>query len=264
MTFQQELDDVRQEVRRGASGAVRLWPKVDGVNVAVTGTPTWVAYDYDGAQIGSGNATVDAFGAVSRLSATIDASALDVGENHRVAFTYTATSSYTESVHFDVVVEPIGTIGVSLNDIMSEQSNAQEILTRQAAAQEAGRTAQQQAAILAVRAWAEVRAWLRKKVQQQGSSWPLYIVNREELRQVVAAMAVHKMIVAQGITSPDLREQADYWRIEAERRFAGLPELQFSTDDDAVADDSVRTFGVVEVSRTWGGYGRGLNPRSTR
>jgi hypothetical protein len=264
VTYQQELDDARQEVRRGSSGPVVLWPKVAGLNVAVTGTPTWIAYDPAGTVIGNGNATADAVGSVSRLTATVDVSGeTSVGENYRVAFTYTATASYTESVHFDVVVEPIGTIGVSMNDLMSEQSNAEEILTRQAAAQESGRTAQQEAAILAHRAWSEVRSWLKRKIQQQGASWPLFIVNREELRAVVAALAIHKMIVAQGMTSPDIREQADYWRGEAERRFAGLPELQFSTDTDAVADDAVRTFAVTEMRRTWGGFG-GSDPRSTR
>lgn len=253
MTYQQELDDVRQEVRRGSSGVVRYWPKVDGINVAVTGTPTWIAYDPDGVSIGSGSTTVATVGSVSRLSATVDASGEDsVRENYRleISYVYSATT-YVESVHFDVVVEPIGTIGVSKNDLLSEQSDAEPILTRQAAQQEAGRTADQQAAVLASRAWGDVRGWLKRKVEQQGSSWPLFIVDRESLRSVVVARALHRMMVAQGLTNPDVREQAEWWRAEAERRFAALPELKFSTDNDAVPDDAVRSFGVVQLSRSW-------------
>jgi hypothetical protein len=250
MTYAQELDDTRQEVRRASTGTVRLWPKVDGLNVAVTGTPTWAAFDPAGVAVGSGNATADTFGAISRLTATVTG-ATDVGENYRVEFTYTATNSYTESVHYDVVVEPIGTIGVSMNDLLSEQADVEPILLRQAEAQEAGRTARQQAAVLAARATGDVRTWLKKKIEQQGSSWPLYIVNREELRGVVVARAMHRMIVAQGLTNPDLMAQAEYWAREAEKRFAGLPALQFSTDNDAVPDDEVRGFAVVEKRRTW-------------
>lgn len=257
MTFQQEMDDVRQEVRRGGSGSVALWPKQSGANV-VASAATWASYDPDGNALSTGSGTVtayqdgDAVNVASRVSCTIDASALDIGENYRVDVTYTVgASSYVESVQFDVVVEPAGSLGVSMNDLQSEQSDVEPILLRQAAQQETGRTAQQQAAVLGVRAWGDVRQWLKKKVEQQGSSWPLYIVNREDVRGVVVARALYRMIVAQGLTSADLREQADWWRTEAERRFAAMPALQFSTDEDRVPDDVVQTFSVVETRRTW-------------
>lgn len=250
MTFQQEMDDVRQEVRRASTGAVRLWPKQDGLNVEAT-AGTWRAFAPGGVALDSGAATVEAFGAVSRLSAVVSAPAA-VGENFRAEFTYTtAAGTFTESVHFDVVVEPVGTIGVSLNDFLSEQADAQPILQRQASMQEAGRTAQQQAAILALRAWGDIRAILKRKVEQGGGRWPLYIVNREDLRRVVTAQAMHRMIIAQGVTSPDLREQAEWWRSEAERRFAAMPELQYSHDDDAEPDAVVASFAIVETRRSW-------------
>lgn len=253
MTYQQELDDVRQEVRRGASGIVRYWPKVDGENVAVTGTPTYVWYDPDGDTLGSGNTTPTTVGAFTRCAITIDASGeTDVREGHRVAISFVYSgSTYVESLSFDVVVEPMGSVNVSMNDLTSEQADAEAILLRQALQQESGRTAVQQAAVLATRAWGDVRAWLKKKVEQQGSSWPLYILNREELRMVIVARALYRMHVAQGLSNPEARDHAEWWRAEADRRFAGLPALQFSTDTDALADDQIQSFGVVEMARRW-------------
>lgn len=253
MTYQQELDDTRQEVRRGASGVVYYWPKVDGANVAVTGTPTYVWYDPDEESKASGNVTTTSVGGFTRCAVTVDASGEDdVRENHRLAISFVYNSqTYVDSVGFDVVVEPMGTVGVSLNDLASEQADAAAILARQAAQQESGRTAAQQAAVLASRAWGDVRAWLKRKVEQQGSSWPLYIRNREELRSVIVARALYRMHVAQGVLNVDARDQAEWWRAEAERRFAGLPALQFSSDEDAEVDDQLRSFGSIETRRAW-------------
>ena len=253
MTFQQELDDVRQEVRRGASGVVRFWPKVDGENVAVTGTPTYVWYDPEGDTIASGNVTAATVGTFTRCSVTIDASSeTDVKENHRllISFVY-STVTYVESVGFDVVVEPMGSVNVSMNDLTSEQADAEAILLRQALQQESGRTAVQQAAVLATRAWGDVRAMLKRKIEQQGSAWPLYILNREELRMVIVARALYRMHVAQGLSNPEARDHAEWWRAETDRRFASLPALHFSTDTDALADDVIQSFGTTTLSRRW-------------
>lgn len=252
MPFLSELDDRRQEVRRGASGTVTLWPKVDGANVAVT-APTAISYGPSGNQLAAPSVTNTSLSSVSRLTVSIDATSLELGENHRVDFTYTySAASYVESIAFDVVVEPWGTIGGSLNDLVDEQADIGPMVLRQAQNQLSSRTVEEQAQVLLVHAARSIRSRVKSKVEADRGvgSWPIFIINKDEVRPVIIAEAVRRAIASQGLLSDALVQLEAYWARQVELRFAGMPALQYSADEDRVAD-SVLNASVVRSERSW-------------
>lgn len=257
MPFAAELDDRRQEVRyRSDVGGVLLWPKLDGANIAVTAIPAPTGYVYkpDGTlshQVNVTNATVSS---VTRLTGQPVALAfnLELGENYRLEFSYTYSgAAYVESVPFDVMIEPWGSVGISLNDLVDEWADLGQILERQAELQEATRTAEQQAQILALRATQAVRSMVKKKVESEGQLFPTYIFNKDELRPTVVAVAIYRACVAQGLTSESLVELARFWREEADRRFASMPALKFATGAVAVPDSELSGFRATRQRRSW-------------
>lgn len=251
--FQAELDDVRQELRRSGAGAVVLWPKVLGDNVVATAA-TFTVHRPTGEQLAAGNGTITVFDVdqASRIACAVSAAALDVGENYRVDVTYqVGADTHVESVQFDVLVEPMGTLGLSLNDLVDELADAATILERLAVQQGDTETDVRFAARILLKAWGDVRRWLRKKILEDGESWPLYLLNREDLRDVIVARALHRMFVHQGRGTTSAAESADYWDEQSQRRFAALPPLQFSRDADKVPDATVRPAGSIIRRRRW-------------
>ncbi len=255
MPYQQELDDVRFEIRGGGTGVVRFWPKVDGITVEVEETPaaTFTIYSPDGSAVqGATEVTATSVDGISRLEAPINAGTLELGEGYRLDWEWTYDGiRYQESQHFDVVIEPLGSIGASLNDLVSEQSDIASMLSRQAQLQRDGRTDEEQAQVLLHLATKDIRVMLKRKVAAEGAAWPMYIADREDLRSVVVAGALYRAMVAQGSPTEALRERAEFWRTERDRRFAELPPLRFSGDSDRVPESELKSFGLVRLHRRW-------------
>lgn len=152
MTFAAELDDRRQEARRGyASNPVYFWPKVAGLGnvfVASSPAPTFATSKPDGAAIASGSATVATFDGVTRLGVTIDASGLELDENYACHFTWTYDGlQHVDTVRFDVVREPYDGSDVSLNDLLDELAELRELLEGQAQAHGSARSIATTAAV---------------------------------------------------------------------------------------------------------------------
>lgn len=261
MPFFSELDDVRHEVRRGASGVVRLWPKVGGANVlADEDSVSAEAFQPDGTSLG---AVVVVDGTqpeepeegeeeVSRFSVTINGAALELGENYRLDFTYSvALFEHVESVPFDVVLEPWGTLGASYSDILDEHAALGEWLERQAQEQGEGETRERQAQRVLQGALREVRARMRRKVLESGGFWPCYVPDREGLRGVLVATAVVRAIQAHGLVSDTLIQLHTFWRGEVERRWGELSPLKFG-ESTKTGEDELKGFAIVRPRRTWG------------
>jgi len=251
---------MRQEIRHGSSTAlpIRFWPKVSGLNIISDAGPTFSVYRSDGTQIGASTAaTLDSVGGVSRFTASITWSTfgqtlMPLGESYRVDFTWTHSgATYVEAVQFDVVVEPWSTLNTSGNDLIDEWSGIAGVLERQAEVQADGRTAEQQAQVLLIHATREIRSRIKRRVETEGKPWPIYIVNRDEVRPVVVAEAVRRAVVAQGLTSDVVITMAEFWRGEVERRLAAMPDLRYSADENRTEDGSLSVYTTARTSRSW-------------
>tara|TARA_Y100000310_G_scaffold325083_1_gene388023 strand:- start:1378 stop:2202 length:825 start_codon:yes stop_codon:yes gene_type:complete len=254
-----ELDDHRWMVRQGyASNTVTFWPKAHGAgNVQVTDTPTYEIFSPGGTSIGSGNTTVTTDASGDQLDVTVDASATAtyvLDENYRIDVTWVYSgTTYVTAVYFDCVRSVVNdALGVSLNDLVEEVSDAAERLTRQGAAIVTGRTAEQHASTLAYKAWEDVRTMLRAQAGVQGTTYPRLIIDRAALRRVVIAQALHRMYRAEGGgVDSESRALAEDWREEATSRLRGLGRLAYDSSDDGVPDSVRGSFSVRRARRRW-------------
>lgn len=232
MAYAFERDDVRQELRRGASGTVSFWPKVEGVgNVSLSADPTFVITKPGTETITSGTATRTTVGAVTRVDVTVDATSLDYLEDYAAVVTWVYSSvTRVTTVRFDVVLEP-WTAELSLNDFQAELADASQRLERLALAQGSGRTAEIAASELGWLAWGDVRTQLRRRAEQAGQAYPRMILNREEVRRIVIATAISRLFRASG--GPPEGENAlnaRAWADRAESLSAGLPEIRYASE----------------------------------
>ena len=129
MAFEAELDDVRQEVRRGyASNVIVWWPKRPGLgNVVVTGTPTYSIEDPAGTSIVSGSCTVTSGGLIATTGVTVasNVATATVAADHGVSegqvisttgLTTDASSVAVTSVTSTTIVYPLTTGDGALAD----------------------------------------------------------------------------------------------------------------------------------------------------
>lgn len=253
MAFAFERDDIRQELRRGASGTVSFWPKVEGIgNVSLSADPTYVVTKPGTETLASGTATRTAVGAVTRVDVTVDATSLDYLEDYALVVTWVYSgTTRVSTVRFDVVLEP-WTAELSLNDFQAEIADASQRLERLALAQGSGRTAEIAASELGWLAWGDVRTLLRKRAEQAGQAYPRMVMNREELRRVVAAMAIARMFRASG--GPPEGENAlnaRAWSERAEGLFAGLPEIRYASESSRAESQALPRARSVVTRRGW-------------
>lgn len=255
MTYVPELDDRRQEVRRAAGQKVVLWPKVPGVGNVFVDQAEFSIRLPTGVELAAGSATLTEFGdtgeEVHRLSCTFDASNLELDENYQVVFVFEYDSEeHQETVRFDVVHEPWSGSDVSLNDLRDEVADIGEVLEGLARVKGTARTAEQEAAIYAVKACTEVKGWIRQQLTALGRIYPRLILQREELRSVVAAQAVARIYKAGGGTGTGrYADLANQWADEARRRLTALGELPYDADEDTVADTTIGGFTSVTLRR---------------
>lgn len=258
MTFAAELDDVRQQIRRGgdaASNIIVFWPSVAGTgNVTVTGTPTYELRKDTTAAIGSGSVTVTDVDGVSKITIGIDATdttVFELLENYSAIITWVhGGRTYVSTVRFDCVLDPIGDLNVTLNDLIEEVVDMDERLTRQAAIQGTGRTAEQAASVYAVKAWGDVYRMLKSKSEAQGGLIPRLIVDREALRRVVVARACARIFRAEGGgLESESRQLFEDWSEEAIQRFQEMGPLAYDSTEDGASDSIVSGWATVQCRR---------------
>lgn len=260
MAFAAELDDVRQQIRQGgdaASNIVVFWPSVAGTgNVPVTGTPTYELRKDTTASIGSGSVTVTDVDGISKITIGIDASdtsVFELLENYSAIITWAhGGRTYVSTVRFDCVLDPIGDLNVTLNDLIEEVVDMDERLTRQAAIQGTGRTAEQAASVYAVKAWGDVYRMLKAKSEAQGGLIPRLIVDREALRRVVVARACARVFRAEGGgLDSESRQLFEDFSEEAILRFQEMGPLAYDSSEDGAVDSTVSGWATVQCRRVW-------------
>ena len=264
MAFQAELDDRRQEVRRGyASNTIVFWPKIAGTgNVAIDSNPTFEIKTPSGTLITSGTASRTTVDSVERVNITIDASATatyTLDENYMAIVTWIdGGATYVTTVRFDCVLEPFHPL-ISLNDLAGEVADIEEDLSRQAAAMDSDGTltADQLASIYGVKAWGDVRRRIRAQLASVGRVYPRLILDREGLRHVTVAAALARIYRAEGGgLDSEAREIADDWRTEVDARLASLGEMDYDANEDRIEDAVLGNFGTVQMQRHTTGAAR--------
>lgn len=271
MPFAPELDDRRQEVRRGYAGnVIRFWPKQIGIgNVAVT-SPSATIHRPDGNAITTITPTLTTVGSISRLDLTIDASATatyTLEENYFAVIGYTYSGqTHDSTLRFDCVLEP-WLPDVSLNDLKEEEADIEQRLERQVNAIDrdgtASLTVEQLANIYAVKAWNDTRRKIKAALESRGKVIPRCIIDREGLRAVVVAQALSRIYRAEGGgPESDDRMLAEDWRDEGDLRLAGMGEIAYDSSDDRVADSTIGGWSTVQTRRAWPGSRRGDVVRS--
>jgi len=177
-------------------------------------------------------------------------------EHYRIDITWVYSGvTYVTAVYFDVVRTPVNdALGVSLNDIVEEVSDASERLLRQADVIADGRTAEAHASVLAYKAWQDLRGWLKAASGSLGTIYPRLILDRAALKRVLVAQAVHRMYRAEGGgLDSESRGLAEDWKDEARARFSGLGRLDYDASDDGAADSARGSFSVRHARRRWPG-----------
>jgi len=257
VTFAAELDDVRQQIRQEGTTTIRFWPSVAGSgNVLITGTPTFSILKDTTTAISTGNATATTVDGITKISISIDASdktVWELRENYAAIITWAhGGETHVSTVRFDCVLEPVTDLNITLNDFIEEVVDMDERLERQAAIQAAGRTAEQAASLLAVKAWGDVRRWLKANAESTGGFLPRLIIDREGLRRVVIARAISRAYRADG-GGPDSESYLlhEDWLIESQARFKELGPLAYDSNEDRIEDSTIGSWATVRTRRTW-------------
>ena len=267
MSFQLERHNIlRREVRRGyAANAIQFYPKEVGVgSVTLSAAPTYEIKSPAGALLASGTAALGTDGddAISIVTITIDASNTEtfrLAENYMciVSWVY-ASITHVDTLRFDVVLEPFYP-RIALNDLALEYADIEEDLDRQAAAidPQAGLTGAQLASVYGMKGWADVRRKVRALLTGQGRIYPRLVIDREGLRYVAAAAAMHHFYKAEGGgIDTETGDRAAEWLREADARLVSLGELAYDADEDRVEDATRSAFGTVQTHRATTGSPR--------
>jgi hypothetical protein len=256
-------DDFRQQVRYSYSGNVlRFWPKIAGTgNVQVTGTPTCEIRapndSPDDTAIATPTITVTTDSSGDMCSIPIDASSTtiyDYGTHYQCTISWVYSSkTYLSTIYFDVVRDP-WLPDISLNDLVEEVADLGARLLAQAVRIKAARTAEQHASILGRKAWGDVSQWLRQRAEGDGVDLlPHLIADREALRRVTVAQAIHRAYDAEGgAEGSESAINAERWAKRARDRFSGMGPLRYASTTTRAATTSLTGFGVIRVERTWG------------
>jgi len=263
VVYAAELDDSVWEIRRGASGIIRFWPKIVGVgNVQVTATPTATVHKPSSSTTAITTLTpvVRTIDDVTRWDFTVDASdttTYQLDENYRLDISWTyvdsdaVSNSHRDTVPFDVCRSPMNP-RVSLNDLIDEVHDIGARLTTMGRGI-GSRTAEQTASVFAAKAWMDVRARLKSSLQGSGKILPRCLIDRSALQRATVAATVRLVFMSTaGDAESESASLRDWWSQETADRIREIgPAADYDADDDAVADATLHGFGSVRVRRAW-------------
>lgn len=277
MGYQFEDDELRQELRQGVAKTVRIWPKYQGVgNVSAHATAnTFEVFDGAGESLQGPTAiapvavTVE-YGTISRFDVPVAAIGT-LGEDLRIdlRWTYSGVVQLT-SVFFDVVLYPLGSPSVTLNDVLEERPDAGDILERMGDVLGLTNAKESMAAKFALRALVELDAKIRAHVADEftlnaSASLPVtpspftrpnLILNRERLNRVERKLTM-KLLYAAEMKGPDDDSESSalyrYYKDESESAWASVGPLKYDRSEDQVVDRVVPEIGrVVHLRRVQG------------
>lgn len=257
--YQRELTSLRQEVKPGVTGLnkIRHFPKLDGLNVEPS-TYTYEIYNPSGTLQTSGTANATDHGDYLELncqpSTTLTAS-WAYGENYRVEWTWNLSAPTRPNfviTFFDVVKYPWHHPEISLNDLVEERPDVQEILERHGEMIGLStQIAETAAAIYAVRARVELDALVREAIYEKSyqasperigaSSYsrPNLIINRERFNRVERKLAMMLIYLADAGDPQGQSESAGIYREYKELSNAAwksVGPLEFDLNEDGTPD----------------------------
>lgn len=273
MAYRPEFEDTLQSVRRGnANEQVFVWPKhhwtgnvtVATASIQILGPSGDAVLFSESSAVGyldQAKLTTSYSGGHTKLVYTFSAaqtSGLAYDDGYRAVFRWVhqildgalaLNKEDQKTVLFDICKEPY-VLGVSLQTLQEEELESGLILQRQAEMLISGRTAEQHAAAMAWKAWADVREWIRSAIAPRPIA--ITIMDSALIDRVVAARTLARMHRAEGggIDSP-ARQAYEDWAREAWARFKALPPFRFDTNDDGHADTEMRGPRVHRLERSW-------------
>jgi hypothetical protein len=251
MAYVMELDDRRLQIPR-ALRTITIYAKARGLSLHLPGQSTATATVRDRANVVRATSTVSTShdGGVSHWHVPVDATSYPLDTDYRVEVAWSdGTLSYVTTRWFDVCARPLDMLEIlSLNDLQDVWPDVAAVLERQAEAQEATRTAEQQAQVLLLRAWEQVQRWIRKRVETDASGRNIaaLLVDDTDVRPCVVYVAIALARMADGdMTSHDA------WIERAQRAWAEVPTLRFDSSQDGTPDLAVSGVGAVTLRRGW-------------
>jgi hypothetical protein len=242
MAYVMELDDRRLAIPRGTR-TITVYAKTAASSVHIQGSTTATARVYDRANVVRATSTVNTSndGGASHWHVVVDASTYPLDIDYRVEVSWSNDGrSYVTTRWFDVCARPFDALEVlSLNDLSDVWPDVAPVLERQAEAQEATRTAEQQAQVLLLRAWEQVSRWVRKRVETDGAGRNIaaLLVDDTDLRPCI--------VLANGDTTGH-----DAWMQRAQGAWQEVPSLRFDESQDGAVDTSTAGAGVVTLRRS--------------
>lgn len=242
-----EMDELRQEVRRGVVGELVYWPKSAGAgNVQPEASPAYTLHRPDGTQLASGTGAVAQVDAAYRIAVAVPGiDRLDEDYQARITWRVEGESiDRLEVVAFDVVLWPFGPSSVSLNDLLEERPEVGRTLERFGRLFTPTRTPQQMAAVYAHRARVELDAKIRAQVERDHQTNPKarrphLILNRERLNRVERKIAMALIYAAECSNPEGDTESAGllrYYRGETDAAWASLGPMKYDASQDLVVD----------------------------
>lgn len=283
MPYFVENDDLRMEMRQSLTDEVYFFPKYNGVNVSVAGTPTWELYDPSGTLLDSGSVTVTSVDDVDRLDITIQGTDIATrDENYSLRITWVGAIAGTPVVRdvvlFDVVAYPLDT-SVSLNDLLEERPDVGETLDRMGVAlgyttgDGNGQAQREMAGIFSRRALAELQSLIRNQVLRDQAeetkdfnsfrgevglraTRPNLILNRRALNRPLRKLAM-MLVYAADMSEPEGPDESAalyrHYKAEADMAWRSIGPLQYDYAEDLLPDTDLTDIGhVVTLRRVQG------------
>jgi hypothetical protein len=250
MAYVMELDDRRLAIPRGTR-TITVYAKTAGASVHIQGSTTATARVYDRANAVRATSTVNTTndGGASHWHVVVDATTYPLDIDYRVEVSWSNDGrSYVTTRWFDVCARPFDALEVlSLNDLSDVWPDIAPVLERQAEAQDATRTAEQQAQVLLLRAWEQVSRWIRKRVETDGAGRNIaaLLVDDTDLRPCIVYVAIALAMLANGDTTGH-----DAWMQRAQSAWQEVPSLRFDESQDGTVDTSTAGAGVVTLRRS--------------
>lgn len=267
MAYSVELNDLDIELRYGETSNQYLYhhPKAhDKGSILVSGSSCdlYRPGETTSFQTSAVNIPTVIGGAWHRLFLTLNLTNTTTwprGEGYRAVWTgvYAGIDGqnlpYKATQFFAVVREPWQqTIGMS--DLAEEDVGIIDILTRQAALLDSVNvTPQQFANAISVKAWLDVKLWIKSQILPDASYYPRLMIDQQAIRQVVIAKTISRIYRAEGVTQESESGQLHaYWDREAKARFKAIPASSYDYDDDGFGDSEIETdSSLIPKRKAW-------------
>jgi hypothetical protein len=253
--YSKEFPGLAREVQKGVGGVVRLWPKVDGVNVLVGS----VVPSIGTAAVVDLPATSSEYSRVDVTLAPGDCPEYREREPLELRWSGDAGSG-VESVTYDVVRSPLGLL-VSLNQLREGRPGLLAVLTRLGqmlveGTDEEPLAPQDVAPIYAAKARVELQDRFRQACRDEEINRLSLVIDRDRFLRSETALALahcYEAVAKDPRAGTDLdSKQAAHWRLAWEEAWKALGPLAIDEDQDG-EPDAIRKNPSIGLVKTYRG-----------